>query len=232
MKKKVTAVLTALLMLAAAAAPAFAAPTISALQRNVMLTQSFFEEKRTVPTWLFEDLKKEGNSMFTLSTKAYSVTFRSSGVLSPDPKVERYDFTLNRRLTKLKDFNNAVGEYAPKAVFETVHEGDFPAATTFTIHDGCFAPYSEVNVYKYLGNGKFEPADLGITVGTDCDYSFTVSSGGTYMVTNRDLSNPINDVLAADYPELTDVYELMSFMTEDSRYDFSGFITRRDPNDY
>lgn len=230
MKKRI---LAAMLMLIITCSTAYAAENkqaINAWQKNVENVEVVYNEKKTIPTWFFTELKSMENGTATIANKTYSLSFNSATVGEFDTRLDRYNFNMERQYDNLEDYNAAVGEKTPKYVLKFPSNGTgnttLPAATTVTMFDASFAPYSELFVYRVLGNQKYEPIEKSILVDKKGDFSFTITEYGTYLVTSTEIANRINTFLDRDYPELTPVDELLANYSEDSRYDFSSLITR------
>lgn len=230
MKKRI---LAALLVFIIACAPVYAAESSGGnneWKKNVENVETIYNDKKTIPTWFFTELKSMQNATATISNKTYSLSFNSATVGEFDTRLDRYNFNMERQYENLEDYNAAVGEKTPKYVLKFPSNGTgnttLPAATTVTMYDASFAPYSELFVYRVLGNQKYEPIEKSIIVDKDANFSFTITEYGTYLVSSTEIANRINTFLDRDYPELTPVDELLAEYSEESRYDFSSLITR------
>ena len=203
----------------------------SPLQATEALCQSMFKEKHSISSTTLEQLKEYPQEDFTLSDDFYSVTLKGADLPELPSRYTEYDLNVVR-LTDEKDlepFDYAIGEGTPKYLLQIGSEDSLEAPMTITLLDSSFCPYSTLHVYRYLGDQLYEPVEKNITVTQEGNVTFTVKQEGTYLVTAREIAKRINDVLTQEYPVRTDPDLLLSYLNEDSRYDFSDLITRRTP---
>lgn len=195
------------------------------LDANVESTQAMFQEKRTVPAWLLTDLAKMDNKTITLNADFYAVSFNSETVGEVPWDAVRYDLTVNRLTKNIQAFENAVGAFTPKYVLEVVTP-TFPGTVTITLTDSSFMPTSEVCVYRYVDDLTFEIVDKNAVVDENGNVSFPITQGGKYLVSSRGISEKLEQ-FDFERPALTNGGELLTYLNQDSRYDFSDLYRSR-----